>query len=260
MQERLPATSLTGDFTVRLDSGQQYLLHERLLTDSSELLDRAVKAHKASAPGVDPVMHLPDVRDTDSLLLLHAKYASHKVYSSPLGRGNIGWFSDHEETKGTAWADAQGPSKLFELAAVSHALGCNETLALADQALVKQVHGLLGAVDALELCQQAQQLGLKGLLYEVAIGLVKLMPRMDSNNVARAADLVSSVLVAARSEMIFMLEHIEARNRQGHPHASQGGMLYRTRRYKANLKPCTCAKLKSCPTDDHGQPSHHPAR
>ena len=233
MQEQLPAASLTGDFTIRLDSGQQYLLHERLLTDSSELLERAVTAYKASAPGGDSVMHLPDVLDKNFVLVMEAKYATYKIYKFS---GSNSWYCCYDETKGPIWTDAHGTSELLELAAVSHALGCMKMLTLVDHALVKQVCTLLSTADALKLCQQAQQLGLKGLSYEIAIGLVKSMPTMTNEDAARAADVISAILSGARSEVIDLLGQIEARNYVGYPHASQDQMFDHTGKIKAELQ------------------------
>ena len=215
MQESLPAECMAGDIDITLDSGQQYRVHEMKLWHASDFLEEMLRQVQPPEVASEPTaMALPDVPDRHFHILMHALYASDAA----------------------TWAHDQSTSQLWDLAKVSHRLGCAEMFALADKSLVRQSLHILYPTSAIELCREAQRLGMKGMQYESAIAITSSLPQLSDKDLAAAAELVPPIFSAARAEVIDMLLDIEGCNEWGRPHASQGSMLYRAQEFRAALQ------------------------
>ena len=214
-----------GDLVVVLESGMRYQVHASILERVSQELAKAMPIHK-STESSPSVMQLCGVTDAQFLILLHAAY---EYYPNIC---DYNWSVANMQP----WAVAQQVHHLLDLATASHALGCTEMVTLADNGLAQQISALLSSNSALGLCRQALQLGLKGLQVECALAIVESLPTMSGEESAEAAGMVVSIWRAARLEVVEMLCQIDSRYEAKYPHASQGGMHYYAKSFKAELQ------------------------
>ena len=223
MQVLPPAASLNGDMMVKLDSGRQYKVHHKLLRRASGIHDTDdLRYTLATEQPAD--IHVSGVTDKQLLSMLHALYAC--LDGSYFG--SIAYGQD--------WADAQSGTDLWDVAAASHAMGCIRIIALVDRTLLHKAELVLPVTDALELCCQARQFGLKAMQYRHAIAVVKSMPTMGERDLVVAAEALESIMSNATVEVIGMFEQIERCNSWGLPHKSQSAMLSCAKKLKADLE------------------------
>ena len=217
--------SMTGDLVVVLESGMRYQVHAHVLAKASQELAMAMPTCE-SAEASPSVMQIRGVTDAQFFMLLHAMYEYYPHQSK----------YSYAIANMQPWADALSVQDLLDLAAASHILGCTGTLALADKGLGKHVRALLSGNSVLGLCRQALQLGLKGLQVACALAIVESLPMMSDGDLAEAASMAASIWRAARLEVVEMLNQIESCYEERYPHASQGGMHYHAKTYKAELQ------------------------
>lgn len=196
-----------------LDSGQQFRAHSAYLRRASQALNQSILQLQTQVR--QPlILKIHAVSDRQLLLLLHALYELHAA----------------------DWAGLQPATNLWDLARASHAMECTHLLSVADKALMKLADAHMYGYSVLEVCHQSWQLGLKGMQYQFAIVLMGCAADMNADDLAVAAAIVPLILLAARDEAVDMLSRIEACNKWGLPHASQGAMLRLAGDYKAELQ------------------------
>ena len=215
VQESLPAESMTGNIEITLDSGQQYRVDEmKMYSESDALREMLLQVRPRARAPAPSAMVLPGVSDKQFHVLMHALYASDAA----------------------TWAQHQSASDLWELAEVSHMLGCANVLALAGKALMRQSPRILFPSSAVGLCQRAQRLGRIGMQHEAAIAIMSSLPQLSTEDLAAAAELLPPLVSGARAEVVNALLDIESCNYWCYPHASQSDMLRRAKALKIDLQ------------------------